>query len=282
MTVTIEELAKLTKLLGAFQATKGRPPTLAEVCSAMAWDVTDGPARLNAARRSLAPRNRQPASATPTARPSPKVATPLPMADAPPKSLQRAQDASGPWPRRPRVFNAEEAGKVVHLVDEYWRLRGRGPTWAGLSAALGWDRDQGARKIAAMIRAGRLRLDQLSADPDAADRRVRRWLEERGITPTPAAIAERHRAVEEARSAGKRNQALIATAVEADRAKATQWVRAYRGTHGRGPHWSELGEAMGWPGHLRAAIVRRLAHAGHLAYQEGVERSLDVGAGGGG
>jgi hypothetical protein len=155
---------------------------------------------------------------------------------------------------RTRVPTGEEARKVKELVGRFRAAKGRGPTWAGLSRAMGWDRDTGRRLIYALSKAGALDLTQLTPDPDY----VPAWV--RSFEP------------------------------DAEDRRAVSFVAAYRQAKGCGPTWREVGEAVGWwtddvptwQARYRAqGRVRRLVTARYLAATDEA-RSLTVGPAGAG
>ena len=119
------------------------------------------------------------------------------------------------------------------------------------------------------------------------------WLVSRGDTPTCAALNARLAEVYAASEADRqRKQRARQTYLEAkqtaevDGPRARAFIADYRRTHGRGPVWRELAEALGrapdnWP--QQGNVMYAMRAAGHLSYKNGVERSLDVppAAGGG-
>ena len=120
------------------------------------------------------------------------------------------------------------------------------------------------------------------------------WLVAHGQTPTETAVAGRVRMVQEAKAGMVRRRdkelaarAAAAEAIAADGWRAREWVAGYRAAHGQGPLWRELAEAMGWSAtgwsatgwQHRKRIITGLRRAGMLSFDDGTERSLDIGPG---
>jgi hypothetical protein len=119
--------------------------------------------------------------------------------------------------------------------------------------------------------------------PGTAEASAYRWLESRGQTPTPEAVAARLAAVEESRVSGalraERQARRAAELAAADGPRARDWVAGVRAATGTGPTWRELTAAMGWPHArpLRELIMGACADAGYLIFERRVERSLRPG-----
>jgi hypothetical protein len=106
--------------------------------------------------------------------------------------------------------------------------------------------------------------------------RARAALQAKGQVPTQAAVATymtHRRQAAEALAAHRQGADEVA---RRDGLRAGEWVREYRAQHGFGPLWGELGKAMGWQRRRLNDIIRACQRAGHLTFEQGVGRSLDV------
>jgi hypothetical protein len=118
------------------------------------------------------------------------------------------------------------------------------------------------------------------ADRPAAERAVLQ-LARHGETPTEAAVTVWLEGARRRRERGQQIDATITAYVEADGARAADYVAGVVRDTGQGPTWTELARAMGWPGKpwgLRSAIIRRLARAGWIEFTTET-RSLRLGPG---
>jgi hypothetical protein len=186
--------------------------------------------------------------------------------------------------------------QLKRLLADWRRREGRLPTLAEVSAAMGWAPEEARRRAAALgaCRPDKGTDDRAPARPEQgpeqkeaagppADRLARAaWyaLRREGHTPTEAAVRGRVATWAESKAARKARAERARQLVEADGARAAEWVRGWRAEHGEGPLWSELCAAMGWPRRAGEAAIRVLREDGWVTFTKET-RSLDVPCGAG-
>ena len=204
-------------------------------------------------------------------------------------------------PSKPAPLTLSLDDQLKRLLADWRRREGRLPTLAEVSAAMGWAPEEARRQVAALgaRRPDKGTDDQAPPQPKQgpgqkgpgqkeavgrpADRLARAaWyaLRREGHTPTEAAVRGRVATWAESKAARKARAERARQLVEADGARAAEWVRAWRAEHGEGPLWSELCTAMGWPRRVGEATIRALRDAGWVTFTEET-RSLDVPCGAG-
>jgi len=261
----LELVAELTNRLG-------RGPTWAELIDAAGWGRKDGPAQV----RALVAGGHLEASAL-SFLDAEGRAVPCPfVAPQSPAEQLRAE------------LTEAEQGEVLELVKAAHAVGAR-PTWGSVSAAMGWPREAGGRRIAALIRAGLLEREDVAPDPDRplGPRPVpdfaqvaREALEEGGQRVTPAAVAARAAELERgypgrlAWQATRRQWAAEALAIAP---RAVVLVAQARRQVGKAPTWGELARVFGWLQFQRRSVaVRCLIRSGWLTAGQ-APRSLEVG-----
>ncbi len=272
------DVAALASAVRGFTTTNGRTPTFDETCTLMGWTPEEGRRKLAAIRPVLSPKQ-----------------TPAPTSPHPPAPPAAA--AAAARTKTPRRSPATATPSASTAVSPATRPRST-PTSAGTGAASKAPANTTTKPKAKSKTKSRSKAAPPPPPPPPPPvvgpipipipaQRARRgaweWLVAHGEAPTEAGVAGRVRAVREAKAGAARRKEkdrVVIDAAIAEGPAARRWVDTYRTTNGVGPLWKELAVGMGWTGRrwrLRTPIIQALRHHGYVNFDDGVERSLDIG-----